>query len=485
VTILEVLSDPKLFAPFFRPSESWRGWQAFLAALFGLPLDPEGLSLYRKHTGRATPPRQPAREAWVVVGRRGGKSRMAAMVAVYLACFRDYSAALAPGERGTLMVLAADRRQARTVFRYIAGLLEGVPMLERLIEGQTSDAIHLANRISIEVHTASFRAVRGYTLVAAICDEVAFWRDESSANPDAEILAALRPGMATVRGAVLLGISSPYARRGVLWEAYRRHFGQDGDPVLVWQADTLSMNPAMDPGVIERAYAEDPESARAEYGAEFRSDLECFVAREAIEAVVVPDRRELPPLDSVSYFAFTDPSGGSSESMTLAVAHWEEEHVVLDALREIRAPFSPETAVAEFAGLLRRYRIREIEGDRYAAAWVAERFEKAGLRYRPAQKSKSDLYLELLPVVNSGTVELLDHQRLVEELCALERRTSRGGRDSIDHPPKGRDDLANAVAGVVALVERKAVTPSSFSMELSVLRRTSPWAEGSYVPGRW
>jgi hypothetical protein len=107
------------------------------------------------------------------------------------------------------MVLAADRRQARTVFRYIAGLLEGVPMLERLIEGQTSDAIHLANRISIEVHTASFRAVRGYTLVAAVCDEVAFWRDESSANPDAEILAALRPGMATVRGAVLLGISSP------------------------------------------------------------------------------------------------------------------------------------------------------------------------------------------------------------------------------------------------------------------------------------
>jgi phage terminase large subunit-like protein len=107
------------------------------------------------------------------------------------------------------MVLAADRRQARTVFRYIAGLLEGVPMLEQLIEGRTSDAIHLANRISIEVHTASFRAVRGYTLVAAVCDEVAFWRDESSANPDAEILAALRPGMATVRGAVLLGISSP------------------------------------------------------------------------------------------------------------------------------------------------------------------------------------------------------------------------------------------------------------------------------------
>jgi len=485
VTILEALSDPKLFAPFFHPSESWRGWQTFLAALFGLPLDPEELSLYRKHTGRATPPLGPAREAWVIVGRRGGKSRMAAMVAVYLACFRDYSAALAPGERGTLMVLAADRRQARTVFRYIAGLLEGVPMLEQLIEGRTSDAIHLANRISIEVHTASFRAVRGYTLVAAICDEVAFWRDESSANPDAEILSALRPGMATVRGALLLGISSPYARRGVLWDAYRRHFGQDGDPVLAWRADTLSMNPAMDPDVIERAYVEDPDSARAEYGAEFRSDLECFVAREAIDAVVVPGRRELPPLERVSYFAFTDPSGGSSESMTLAVAHWEEERVVLDALREIRAPFSPEAAVAEFTGLLRSYQIREVEGDRYAAAWVSERFEKAGLRYQPAEKSKSQLYLELLPAINSGTVELLDHRGLVEQLCALERRTSRGGRDSIDHPPKGRDDLANAVAGVVALVAKRAAHRLTASIQLPNLWRPSPWSDSSYVPDRW
>ena len=153
--------------------------------------------------------------------------------------------------------------------------------------------------------------------------------------------------------------------------------------MLVWQADTRSMNPAMNPDVIDRAYVEDPDAARAEYGAEFRSDLECFVAREAIEAVVVPDQRELPALESVSYFAFTDPSGGSRDSMTLAVAHWQEERVVLDALREIRAPFSPEAVVAEFTGLLRSYRIREVEGDRYAAAWVAERFEKAGLRYRP------------------------------------------------------------------------------------------------------
>jgi phage terminase large subunit-like protein len=149
---------------------------------------------------------------------------------------------LAPGERGTLMVIAADRRQARVVFRYVEGLLDEVPMLAALVQSRTREAIHLTNRVTIEVHTASFRAVRGYTLIGAICDEVAYWRAEESANPDVEIINALRPGMATVPGALLLCIGSPYARRGALWEAYRTHYGRDGDPVLVWQADTRSMN---------------------------------------------------------------------------------------------------------------------------------------------------------------------------------------------------------------------------------------------------
>lgn len=130
------------------------------------------------------------------------------------------------------MVIAADRRQARTVLRYINGLLDSVPMLANMVQKRTAESIELSNRISIEVHTANFRAVRGYTLVGAILDELAFWRTDDSANPDAEIVAALRPGMATVPGALLLGISSPYARRGVLWQAHRDHFGKDGASVL-------------------------------------------------------------------------------------------------------------------------------------------------------------------------------------------------------------------------------------------------------------
>jgi hypothetical protein len=131
--------------------------------------------------------------------------------------------------------------------RYIAGFLDGVPMLRQLVVNRTKESVELANRVTIEVHTASFRAVRGYTLVAALCDEIAFWTtDEAGADPDTEILTGLRPGMATVPGSLLIAISSPYARRGALWEAYRKHYGQDGDPVLVWQAPTVATNPGVD-----------------------------------------------------------------------------------------------------------------------------------------------------------------------------------------------------------------------------------------------
>jgi hypothetical protein len=238
----------------------------------------------------------------------------------------------------------------------------------------------------------------------------------------------------------------------VLWEAHRKHYGRDDSDVLVWQADTRSMNPTVDPEVIRRAYEEDEASASAEYGAEFRRDIESFVAREAVDAVVVPERRELPPVEGVQYQAFTDPSGGSSDSMTLAIAHREDGSAVLDLIREVRPPFSPEVVVQDFAETLRRYRCGQVRGDRYGAEWVAEQFRKVGITYRPAEKAKSDIYREFLPAINSQTVELLDHPKLISQLCALERRTARGGRDSIDHPPSGHDDLVNAAAGAAHLV---------------------------------
>jgi hypothetical protein len=129
-------------------------------------------------------------------------------------------------------------------------------------------------------------------------------------------------------------------------------------------------------------------------------------------------------------------------------------------VREIRAPFSPDDAVIEFATLLKGYGIRAVRGDRYAAEWVVESFKKQGIDYRPADLSKSEIYRDFLPRLNSGEVELLDNARMISQFLSLERRTARGGRDSIDHPPGGKDDLANAVAGVLVFLASARYRPA-------------------------
>jgi hypothetical protein len=337
-------------------------------------------------------------------------------------------------------------------------------MLARMIQRETADTFDLTNGVTIEVGTASFKSTRGYTIVAALCDELAFWANtDDSAQRDYEVLNAIRPGMATIPGAMLLCASSPYARRGALWDAHRRHYGKDGDPVLVWQAPTLEMNPTVPQRVIDEATERDPASAAAEYGALFRSDVESLVSREAIEACVSVGVRERAPVSGVSYSAFVDPSGGSVDSMTLAIGHKEKVDVILDATRERRPPFSPEEVITEFAKLLKAYRVTSVTGDCYAGDWPRERFHEHGISYKPAGKSKSDLYRDLLPAINSRQIDLLDSDRLVNQLVSLERRTARGGRDSIDHAPGAQDDLANATAGVAAILRAKSAYDTSLS----------------------
>jgi len=447
----------KIFKPWFR-GESWDAWLAFLAALFQLKMDRRQAAIYRSHTGRSTLPKEPFKEAWLVVGRRGGKSLVSALCAVYLSCFKNYAPFLGPGEVATVAVIACDRRQARVIMRYISGFIDHVPMLAALVTGKTKESIELSNRVCIEVHVCSFRSVRGYTIAAAICDEIAYWRDESFANPDTAILNALRPALATIPGSMLLCISSPYARRGALWQAYQKHFAKDGDGVLVWQAPSRDMNPSLPQSVVDRALEEDEASASAEYLAQFRRDIESYINRESVEACIVDGRRELgyvgpdngrPPYN---YVAFVDPSGGSADSFTMAISHKEASgRIVLDVVRESLPPFSPEQVVTEYAALARAYHIGSVTGDKYAGEFPRELFRNAGVQYRCSEKAKSDLYRDLLPLINSEKIDLLDNARLINQLCQLERRTARGGRDSIDHQPNSHDDLANAVAGALTL----------------------------------
>jgi hypothetical protein len=450
----------------FCPGPTWQVWRVLLKGLVGESLTEDEAALFAVGTNRP-PPTAPASELWVIAGRRSGKSRISALLVVFLAAIRKWDN-LAPGEKPMVSLISPSRRQSSIIQGYAKAMIAALPGVEIL--RSTAEEVELSTGVTISIETANYRTSRGFTLVSVICDEIAFWTsDEQAANPDVEILRAVRPSLASVPGSLLVAISSPYATRGVLHDTHARHYGRTDTDTLVWQSDTRTLNPKFSQRAIDKAMEEDPASAQSEFGGVFRSDLEILFSLDALNAVTVSERYELQPQSGVGFVGFVDPSGGSKDSFTLAIAHRDARgRAVLDMVRERKPPFSPEQVCAEFAADIRRYGCKLVYSDAYAGEWPREQFAKHHVTVEQSPLTRSELYLELLPSVNSASVELLDLPRLKNQLKALERRTGRSGRDAVDHPRGQRDDLANAAAGALVCATRgvglKAFLPSDFTV---------------------
>jgi hypothetical protein len=289
-------------------------------------------------------------------------------------------------------------------------------------------------------------------------DELALWRDETSQNPDLEVYRAILPGVATLNG-MIVGISSPYRKCGLLYDKYKKFYGQPSDEVLVIRAPTRSLNPTIDQSIIDTAMAEDPAAARAEWLGEFRDDIAGWLSSETIEAAVDSGVTVRPPQPSFRYHGFIDPSGGARDSYTAAIAHDDKGVAVLDCLVEIRPPFDPSAATAQIAAVLKSYHVKSVTGDRYAAQWVVSEFMKNGVAYIHSERDRSAIYGEALPLFTAGRCRLLDNRKLVSQFAGLERKTSTMGKDKIDHGPGGHDDCANACAGALYLAAGKPKAP--------------------------
>lgn len=490
ITFAEACRDPELFGDWFE-ADTWEVWRVIDKALFGEPLDAAELAIFTEITGRTEAPTEPATEGWFICGRRSGKDVKASALATYLATFgaeqMGWLECVVPGETVMVQLIAKDRKQAKVCLGYIKAYFKK-PLLAQMVLKETTEGIELTNGLTIEITTNDVGGTRGPTVAAAVFDEVAFWSSEDSANPDKAVYAAVKPAMVTIPGAMLIGISSPYARRGLLWDKHKRHYGKPGKTLVV-KAPTWRMNPTVkrDGEFLTEAFANDAASAAAEFGAEFRTDVEAFVALEVVEACVAPGVYERGPRHDVTYSAFVDPSGGSQDSMTLAISHHEGDAddglTVIDATREIRPPFSPEGVVKDFCDLLALYGISSVTGDRYAGEWPREQFRKHGVSYEVSEKTRSDLYRDMLPVLNSGRVVLLDDEKVVAQIVGLERRTARGGKDSIDHAPGGHDDIANAVAGAMSSAAQPGAPLGWFMTRHDTTTTTTPRTTArSYLP---
>jgi hypothetical protein len=487
VPMREALNDQDLFEPIMRGA-SWFGWRVLLIAAAGEELTEEERIEFKRLTGRDHEPNKMVSGLAAASGRRSGKSRALSVFICWISCLCDHRDVLVPGETGVALIISRDQRAAGVTLDYIDGVLHDSKVLAPMIANCTADSIELTNGIVVEVRPANRVSVRGVTCICVIAEEIGFWfTSVDLANPDVEILGAVRPTLLTTRGPLLMA-SSVYAKRGVLFDTFKRYYGPDGPPdILVAYGSSRDLNPSLSQELIDRELEKDPVRNRAEYLSEWRSDVEGFIGREIVEACV-RDYRELPPQAGISYRGWLDPASGVPEGDSLAfvVSHRIGDRVTIDAIREARPPFNFfEVIETVLVPLCQTYRITKIVGDNYGGELAKLPVRRAGISYELSEKHTSQLYLDpFLGMLNAGKIDLPNHDRAINQICSLERSVQRSGRDQISHPTHGHDDIANAIAGAVDIAHGQSnYTLDPFSSDF-IDRDLPPHHHHHQHPGR-
>jgi hypothetical protein len=470
------MNDPQLFGAGFR-GDSWNAWRVVLKAAFAMPLTPAELITFHELAGDRDPPTRRVRELWVVAGRRAGKDSTASLLAAHSAAFFSEQDSLRPGERASVICIANSREQAKIVLDLTRAYFKDQPLLRSLLRRDTIGGFELNNGVDVRIEANSHRSARGNTVLMGILDEVATFETIQNARPDSEVYVALKPATLTMPGSMIVGISSPYRRSGLLFEKYRDHYGVDtGDDILVIKATTSQLNPTVPQDYIAAELRRDPVGMRAELLAEFRDDISGFLDIDLIEAAVDTSVMVRPPQSGIAYHSFVDASGGVGDSFTCAICHADADgRIILDALSEQRPPFNPQGVTRAISSLLQQYGLSGTVGDHYGERWVVDEFARNGIALVHSSRPRSSLYIDCIPLFTSGRIRLLDNRRLVAQFAALERTATPSG-DKIDHGRGGHDDLANVVAGAATLAAHTEAQPVPLTPPLVVVN-------GEFVSG--
>jgi len=472
-TIIQTVEERQLFGglPAFKNLKTWETWFVVLKATYGLPLNRHERRLFEKHTGRSyNPPPGGYAELIIIVGVQSGKSTMAGV-------FMGYAALT--GQPGTHAIgVCQDHRGAmRVLLRYARQPFEELSLFKEEVLRTTADTLELKNGVCLSAYPCRPQAVRGLRACIMVVDELAFFTSTDGRPIDSEMLRVARGRLATTGGKLIV-ISSPYGQAGALWDLHRKHYGQEHSSTLVWQASAPDMNPTLPNDYLARMQQDDPDAYRSEVLGEFRTGLSTFLDTEAVQSCVAVGVKEVAPVAGRAYAAFCDPSGGRRDRFTLAIAHAEGDHAVLDAIRFWTPPFNPSGVIAEAAAFLKTYRIHQVQGDRYGGEFPVEQFRLHGVTYTASERDRSAIYLDLLPLINSQRALLLEHPDLLKELRGLERRRGTSGRDRVDHRPGTHDDVANAAAGALTVVAKPQVQP-----RIRSLATDGPAPRVVYQPG--
>lgn len=445
--------------------ESWNAWRIIgkVADGLGAALTPEELVIYTALTGRRTVPTD-LRELWALAGRGSGKTSFMALQAVKASC-RGYVSV-----RGIprVLLLALTKEQSGVAFEYCESFFDADRELRKLITRRTTTSLTLAHGVRVQTITGDYRAVRGYSVAAALLDEVAYWwSDTTNANPDVEIVRALRPGLGKVPGSKLLAATTRWIEEGAAYETHKRHYANEtSQNILVVDAPTRTLNPSFDAATIAIAEEEDAESAASEYGQAWRVAGGTLVHAAAYDACVdvgVFERAPEEPLGDSYYKAAVDLSGGmGQDSAALSIGHVEEgsgpDVFHMDLLVEVEPPFDPAVMVAEFAAHCVRFGVSEVIGDQFSEGFAASEFRRHGLTYTVSARKTNEVVLDTLAIINTRRVRFLDVSKLRKQFLNLRRDYGSGGRPTILETRR-HDDCAVVSARAISAALELGVEP--------------------------
>ena len=290
--------------------------RAVLKSTYGEILDEAEMEVHCRATGHETYAPREHNELTVIAGRQSGKtSRIGAIIALYEA-FRDHG--LPRGQRAYVLVIAPVVQQAAIAFDFMKRYILESSILEPRVYKIRSDEIELKNGVVIACRPCSYIAVRGVPIICVICDEMAFWRhEETAANPEQEVIDAIRPAMAALVNTKIVKISTPFRKDGILWREFQKRTELRH---LVWQLSTEEMNPAVSKQFLEAARQDNEQTFRREHLAEFTDNVLGWITPEILEPCVLRGLRELPRVSNGTYVAAVDPAFRSS-NFGFAVLH--------------------------------------------------------------------------------------------------------------------------------------------------------------------
>jgi hypothetical protein len=456
--IYEAMVSPRGFLPFFKNGlESWASWLVFFKVLAGrTDLSADEMELLSIATGLDALPTERLKECYLCCGRRSGKSTACALLAVYYGLWGGWDKDLQAGEKPQIFIISPTLVQGKIIMGYVKAIL-AMKHLKSFVRREQQESVELINGTTISIKPASWRSTRGWSVGLILMEELAFWRFETeSANVDTEIYAALKPSTANIKNSLVVGISTPFIRQGLLWTK-AANWGRSG-PVIFWRAPSWAMNRLLDEDELRKEYETLSEAEfNSEFGAEEREDIEQFLPQELIDRAIVAGRTVLPADHGLSYVAFCDASEGlrkNADSMTFALAHAAGEKFIVDVLLEFKPPFAPKVVIQAIAESCKAYRVSTITQDRHAIAWIADDFKPYDIAVETSALTKSEIYAQFAILASKGVVELPDNDRLRVQLQGLQKFLGGGGTIKIDHLANGHDDICNSACGAAVLVAR-------------------------------